>query len=213
MLLLPSSGPEILVRELSPAPFCCSAPVLLPQGRPSLSSPNVSIRLCGPSWTGARLLNTFLTVSLPFPYRFLAMDRYEGPTICSGAGDPSHPTHPTVPVTFLRPLLVLSGVRGWPRIGAEPRSFYLRLAPTGDDVRSGRGRGPTVEGSSLVIEALRVRHSSEGLSPAHSPGPVPLPLLDRRSGFYLRLTGVMAMLHGLRAGFHMRCSFLTSGPA
>jgi hypothetical protein len=79
----------------------------------------------------------------------------------------------------LRPLFVPTAARGGPRTGAEPRSFYLRLAPSGDDVRSGRGRGPTVEGSSLVIEALRVRHSAEGLSPAHSPGPVPLPLLDR----------------------------------
>jgi hypothetical protein len=45
--------------------------------------------------------------------------------------------------------------------------FCLWLAPSGGDVRSGRGRGPSVGGSSLVIEALRA-----GTNPG---GPVSCP--------------------------------------
>jgi hypothetical protein len=55
--------------------------------------------------------------------------------------------------------------------GAPVLLFTARPIGVG---RKRRGRGPTVGGFSLVIEALRTAEHSEGLSLAHSPGPNPL---------------------------------------
>jgi hypothetical protein len=98
-----------------------------------------------------------------------------------------------------------------------------------------------VEGSSLVIEALRGLHYSEGLSLAHRPGPnapaklglraypprtfhiilgdalprsgTPTPVGPGRSGFSLRRAGGMAMLRGCEAGRKGQAQRVWGNPA